>query len=287
MLEVIEETLIDSLKILPFLFVAYLLMEYIEHKTGDKTNKIIKNSGKVGPLLGSLLGAIPQCGISSAAANLYSARIITLGTLFAVFLSTSDEMVPVLVSENAPIQLIFKIIGIKVLIGIIFGFLIDICFKFLKNKKTNKVEEKSEELIGHMCDHDHCDCEHGILKSAIKHSLFTFLFILIVTFIINVLIFVIGEENVANFIGHIPVVGLLIAGLFGLIPNCAGSVIITELFLSNLLSFGAMMAGLLVGSGVGILMLYKSNKNLKENIIITVILYLIGITSGFILDLIF
>lgn len=288
MIEVIEEALIDSIKILPFLFITYLLMEYIEHKTSEKANKIIKGSGKVGPLFGSILGALPQCGISSAAANLYSARIITLGTLYAVFLSTSDEMLPVLISENAPIQLIFKILGLKVLIGIIFGFIIDFVLKLLKkNKKEKKTEESADEAIGHMCEHDHCDCEHGIVKSTIKHTLSTFFFILVITFIINVVIFLIGEENVKNFISNIPVVGLLVSGLFGLIPNCAGSVIITELFLANMLSFGSMMGGLLVGSGVGILMLYRSNKHLKENILITIVLYLIGIVSGFILDLIF
>ncbi len=289
MLEVIEETLIDSIKILPFLFITYLLMEYIEHKTSEKANKVIKGSGKIGPLIGSILGAVPQCGISSAAANLYSGRIITLGTLYAVFLSTSDEMLPVLISENAPIQLIFKILGLKVLIGIIFGFMVDFTLRLFKkkNKKEKKSEESADEVIGHMCEHDHCDCEHGIVKSTIKHTLSTFFFILIITFIINVVIFLIGEENVKNFIANIPVIGLLVSGLFGLIPNCAGSVIITELFLANMLSFGSMMGGLLVGSGVGILMLYKNNKHLKENIYITIALYLIGILSGFILDLIF
>jgi len=288
MLEVIEETLIDSIKILPFLFITYLLMEYIEHKTSEKANKVIKGSGKIGPLIGSILGALPQCGISSAAANLYSARIITLGTLYAVFLSTSDEMLPVLISENAPIQLIFKILGLKVLIGIIFGFIVDFSLRlFRKNKKEKNSEESADEVIGHMCEHDHCDCENGILKSTIKHTLSTFFFILVITFIINVVIFLIGEENVKNFIANIPVVGLLVSGLFGLIPNCAGSVIITELFLADMLSFGSMMGGLLVGSGVGILMLYKNNKHLKENILITIVLYLIGILSGFILDLIF
>lgn len=285
MIDVIKDTLFDAVKLLPFLFLAYLLMEYLEHKTGDKTKKIVQSSGKLGPLLGGILGIFPQCGFSAAAANLYAGRIITMGTLIAVFLSTSDEMLPILISEAAPIGLILKILAIKLVIGVIAGFLIDTIHS-ITVKKSKQQAKQTEEAIGHICEHDHCDCEHGIFKSALKHTINILVFIIIITFIINNLIYFIGEDNIANAIASVPFMGILVSSLFGLIPNCAGSVIITELYLANLISFGSMIAGLLVGSGIGILVLFKSNKHVKENIKITTILYLIGVICGIVLDLI-
>lgn len=288
MIEVIEDTLIDALKLVPFLFLTYLLMEYLEHKTGDKTKEVIKKSGKLGPLFGAILGIVPQCGFSAAAASLYSGRVITMGTLIAVFLSTSDEMLPILISEAAPISLIVQVLLIKLVIGAIAGFFIDaVRGLIIKRKKVSNKEEEAEEAIGHMCEHDHCDCEHGIIKSSIKHTLNILIFIIIITFILNTIVHFIGEENISNAIASVPFVGILVSALFGFIPNCAGSVIITELYLSNLISLGSMMAGLLVGSGIGILVLFKSNKHMKQNFTIAGLLYLIGIISGLIIDLIF
>lgn len=287
MIEVIEDTLIDALKLVPFLFLTYLLMEYLEHKTGDKTKEVIKKSGKLGPLFGAILGIVPQCGFSAAAASLYSGRVITMGTLIAVFLSTSDEMLPILISEAAPISLIVQVLLIKLVIGAIAGFIIDaVRGLIIKRKKVSNKEEEAEEAIGHMCEHDHCDCEHGIVKSSIKHTLNILIFIIIITFILNTIVHFIGEENISNAIASVPFVGILVSALFGFIPNCAGSVIITELYLSNLISLGSMMAGLLVGSGIGILVLFKSNKHMKQNFTIAGLLYLIGIISGLIIDLI-
>lgn len=285
MLDVIIDTLLDGVKLLPFLFLTYLLMEYLEHKTSNKTKQIVKKSGKLGPFFGGLIGIFPQCGFSAAASNLYSARIITLGTLMAVFLSTSDEMLPILISEAAPISLIIKILAIKLVIAIIAGFIIDFIIKLIYKKEVK--EEESQEIVEHMCEHDHCDCEHGIVKSSIKHTLNIFVFIMIITFLINTLMYLVGEENVSNFIASIPAFGIFLSALLGLIPNCAGSVIITELYLSNLISFSSMIAGLLVGSGIGILVLYRTNKHIKENIKITFILYAIGIISGLLINLIF
>lgn len=280
MIDVIKDTLFDSIKLLPFLFLAYLLMEYLEHKTGNKTKDIVKKSGKLGPLWGGIIGIFPQCGFSAAAANLYAGKIITMGTLIAVFLSTSDEMLPILISEAAPASLIFKILAIKLVVGIIAGFIIDLVIRATgKNKK-----EETEEVVGHMCEHEHCDCEHGIFKSALKHTINIFIFITIITFAINTLIHFIGEETIEKAIAGVPVLGILVSSIFGLIPNCAGSVIITELYLSNLISFGSMIAGLLVGSGIGILVLFKSNKNIKENLTITGLLMLVGIIVGLIID---
>lgn len=286
MVDIIKDTLIDGIKLIPFLFIAYLIMEYLEHKTGDKTKKIVQKSGKFGPLLGSALGIFPQCGFSAAAANLYAGRVITLGTLIAVFLSTSDEMLPILISEAAPIQLILKIIAIKLVIGAIAGFIIDGIYTIILRKRKKENKDTVEDVIGHMCKHEHCDCEHGIFKSALKHTISIFIFIIIITFIINTLIYFIGEETIANLVSSVPVIGILLVTLLGFIPNCAGSVIITELYLSNLISLGTMISGLLVGSGIGILVLFKSNKHLKENISIVAILYIVGIISGLLIDLI-
>lgn len=286
MIHILEHTLMEGIKLLPFLFITYLIMEYLEHKTGEKTKNIIKKSGKLGPLLGGFLGIFPQCGFSAAASNLYAGRIITVGTLIAIFLSTSDEMLPVLISENAPIGLIVKILLIKLIIAIIAGFTIDFVIRLI-NKKLKVKETQVEEEIGHMCEHEHCHCEEGsIIKSSIKHTLNIFGFILLITFVLNTVIYFIGEENISNLILNMPVVGPLISGIVGLIPNCAGSVILTQLYLSNVISLGSMIGGLLVGSGIGILVLFRVNKNLKENLKILGVLYAIGVISGILIDLI-
>lgn len=284
MLDVLMDTVIDGIKLLPFLFIAYLVMEYIEHKTSSKTKKIIQKSGKFGPLLGGILGVFPQCGFSAIAANLYAGRIITLGTLIAIFLSTSDEMLPILISEAAPLDVILKILAIKLIIGIIAGFVIDMVMNLINKTKNNKEDE--EEKIGEICEHEHCHCEKdGILKSSLKHTLNIFLYILIVTFILNTVIYIIGEDNLSNLILNKPILGPVIAGAIGLIPNCASSVILTQLYLANVISAATMISGLLVGAGVGILILFRVNKNVKENIKIVTLLYLIGVAAGIMLQL--
>lgn len=282
----LKHTLEHGVKLLPFLFVTYLIMEYIEHKTGDKTKNIIKKSGKFGPLFGGILGIFPQCGFSAAAASLYAGKVITLGTLIAIFLSTSDEMLPVLISQAAPIHIILQILGIKLAIGIVAGLVIDFIGQAIKRKKEEKNEE-IEEKISHMCKEEHCHCENqGILQSAIKHTLNIFVFIILITFVVNIVIEFIGEEKISNLILNMPVIGPIIAGFVGLIPNCAGSVILTQLYLEQVISFGSMIGGLLVGSGIGILILFRVNKNLKENLKILTLLYSIGVICGIIIDLI-
>lgn len=286
-LEVLLDTGIDALKLLPFLFITYLIMEYIEHKTGDKTKNIIKKSGKWGPVFGAILGIFPQCGFSAAAANLYAGKVITLGTLIAIFLSTSDEMLPILISEAAPIDVILKILATKLAIGIIAGVVIDFVGQAFKKKKKKQENEEAVEEIGHICEHEHCHCEkEGILKSSIKHTLNIFIFIIIISLVMNIAIYFIGEEKISNLILNMPVVGPLIAGIVGLIPNCASSVILTQLYLQNVISVGSMIGGLLVGSGIGILILFRVNENIKENMKITGMLYLIGVVSGIIIDFI-
>ena len=285
MLEIIEDTLIDSIKLLPFLFITYLIMEYIEHKMGEKSKNAIKKSGKFGPIIGSFLGIFPQCGFSVSATNLYAGRVITLGTLIAVYLSTSDEMLPIFISEAVSPVIIMKILAIKLVIGMIAGFIIDFVVHAM-NKKNKKGEEENIE-IENLCEHDHCHCENGsILKSALKHTINIFIFIIIITFVINILVYLIGEENISNLLLNRKILGPVIAGFIGLIPNCAASVIITNMYLENLISAGSMIAGLLTGAGVGLAVIFKTNKKLKENIKIVILLYGIGVISGMILELI-
>ena len=277
-LEILEHTIIDSIKLIPFLFLTYLLMEYIEHKTKEKTKETIKKSGRFGPLIGTLLGIVPQCGFSVSATNLYAARVITLGTLIAVYLSTSDEMLPIFLSEGVAIDVIIKILAIKFGIGMLAGFLIDFVLRM-----KNKGGQDTEKIID-LCEKEHCHCEHGIFKSALKHTVNIFLFIFIITLVINIVIHIIGEESIANFMLDKPILGPIISGLIGLIPNCAASVIITQMYLENIISVGTMIAGLLVGAGVGLAVLFRTNKGVKENIKITVLLYAIGVISGIVLE---
>ena len=275
MVDIILDTLIDGIKLLPFLFIVFFVLEYIEHKVSKKNKQIIEKSGKYGPFIGAILGMFPQCGFSVAATNLFSARVITFGTLIAIYLSTSDEMLPILLSNGLPITFILKIMLIKVIIGMIAGFIIDYLLK-------NKISLKS---IHDICEEEHCDCKHSLIKSTIKHTLNIFSFIIITSFILNTLIFLIGEDNLGKLLLKGNIFAPLLASLIGLIPNCASSILLSELYLSSTISFGSMMAGLLTGSGVALLVLFKTNKNVKENIFILGSIYFIGSIVGLIINL--
>lgn len=280
LLDILKETSLDTLKLLPFLFITYLIMEYIEHKTSKKVKDAIQKSGKFGPFLGSIVGIFPQCGFSVSATNLYAARVITLGTLISVYLTTSDEMLPILLTEATPLPTIFTILGIKLLIGIISGFVIDATISVVK--KNKKEQPKIEEL----CEHEHCHCEEGIITSSMKHTINIILFIFVITLIINGIITLIGEETIANLIKQNLILGPIIAGFIGLIPNCASSVILTELFIENVISISVLISGVSVNAGVGLLVLFKTNKNIKENLSIVGLLYFIGVLSGIVLQII-
>ena len=279
-LDILTETILDTIKLLPFLFITYLIMEYIEHKTSEKVKDTIKKSGKIGPLLGALVGIFPQCGFSVSATNLYSARVITLGTLLSVYLATSDEMLPILLTEAMPATTILTILGIKLIIGIIAGFLIDFVIRTIKKGKDE--EQKIEEL----CEHEHCHCDEGIIRSSIKHTLNILIYIFIISLAIHIIISLIGEEAISNFVSQNIVLGPIVAGLVGLIPNCASSVILTELFVKKVISMPILISGVAVNAGVGILVLFKTNKNVKENLKIVGLLYAIGVLSGIILQVI-
>ena len=278
-LDILKDTAIDSIKLLPFLFITYLIMEYIEHKTSNKVKSVIQKSGKFGPLLGGLVGIVPQCGFSVSATNLYSARVITLGALISVYLTTSDEMLPILISETMPISTILMILGIKLLIGVVSGFIIDFVIrKMHKEKEETKIEE--------ICENEHCHCEKNIALSALKHTLNIFLFIFFITLGINGIIEIIGQETLAHFISKNVVLGPIVAGIIGLIPNCASSVVLTELFVEKVISMPILISGLCVNAGVGLLVLFKTNTNKKENLKIVGLLYAIGVISGLILEII-
>ena len=277
MKEVILDTIIDSLKLIPFLLVAFLIIELLEHKLNNKTKHIITKSKKVGPIIGSLLGVIPQCGFSVMATNLYITRIITLGTLISIYLSTSDEMLIIMISEKVEISLILKILLIKIFFGIVYGLIID---KIINKKKKDK--ETNYEL----CDKEHCDCNHSILLSAIKHTLHITLFIFIITLIINTIFTLLGDNYLSKILLNNSILSPFITSLIGLIPNCAASVILTELYLNSTISLGALIGGLLTSSGSSLLVLIKNNKNQKENLSIILLLYALGVLSGIIIELI-
>lgn len=278
MIDIILDTLIDSLKLLPFLFVAFLIIELIEHKLNKQTKELVSKSGKVGPLIGSLLGLFPQCGFSVMATNLYVTRIITLGTLISIYLATSDEMLPIMLSQKIAFIEIVKLLGIKFICGIIWGFIIDL----LLNKKSKK-----ENINYEICNEDHCNChEEGVIKSTLIHTFKTLLFIMLVSFLLNILLHFIGEDSLSKLFLKNSIFGPFISSLIGLIPNCGSSIVITELYLNGAISLGSAMAGLLTGSGVALLVLFKENNDIKENIIILSLLYGLGVISGIIIELI-
>lgn len=275
MTELLLDTIIDCIKMLPILYLAYLLMEYIEQKAGEKLNKKVAKVGAAGPALGGLLGAIPQCGFSGAVAGFYAAGIVTLGTLIAVFLSTSDEMIPILLSSNINISVILKILLFKVLGGIIAGFIVDITLRaFHRSKKT------SSEYIHEFCEREHCDCKENIFLSALKHTAKVLVLIFIVSLALNLVFYFGGENFLRSIINNTHFIGEILLGLVGLIPNCSASVLISNLFVENVITAGQMITGLMTNAGVGLLVLFRLNKNIKENLIITLLLYVFGVLFG-------
>ena len=266
---------LDSLKILPFLFVTYLLMELIEHKAGDKVQIAIKRAGRAGPAIGGALGLVPQCGFSAMAAGFYAGRVVTPGTLLAVFLATSDEMLPVFIGEGVGATKILTVLGIKLVLAMAVGFVTDLLLR--GRIKDMHVEE--------LCEDEHCHCEKGIWRSTIHHTLFIFLFIWIINLALTALFELVGEEAIATAVNSVPVLGTVLAALVGLIPNCAVSVAIATLWTNGVISGGAMLAGLLTGAGAGILVLFRTNRHLKENLLLTAALLGCGILFGVLFDL--
>lgn len=281
-LDVLLDALLDTAKMLPFLFLAFLLMEFIEHKAGDKLAGFLKKIGRktgLGPAAGAVIGCVPQCGFSVAASNLYAGRVITAGTLIAVFLSTSDEAVPVLLAHPEMMGSIWKLIAVKIAVAVIAGTAADIIAKALKlPSESDGIEE--------ICHEADCGCgRHGIWYSSLKHTVKTAVFILIVNLLLGAAMSFAGSGSVGDFLGSMGIFQPFAAGLVGMIPNCAASVLITELYAEGAISFGTAAAGLCTGAGVGLAVLYRANKNIKENLVITAAVYLVGAVCGIILNL--
>lgn len=273
---VLEHSVADTLYIIPFLFVTYLAMEWLEHKTGGRAQAAIQRAGAAGPVVGAVVGAVPQCGFSAAAVTLWAGRVITLGTLFAVFLSTSDEMLPIFLAEQVPLDVIVKIIGAKIVIGMVMGFIVDAALRIAR-----RIDAPLH--IHELCEHDHCHChdgEGGILKSAVKHTLQVTVFIFVITIVLNAVLEVVGEDVLAEFLAANPALSVFGSALVGLVPNCAASVVIAQLYVEGVLGSGAMLAGLLVSAGVGLLVLVRTNRRPRENVAIIVGLYATGVVWG-------
>ena len=302
---VLEHSIEDTLYLIPFLFVTYLAMEWLEHKAGDKAEDAVRRAGAAGPVVGALVGIVPQCGFSAAAATLWAGRVITLGTLFAVFLSTSDEMLPIFLAEQVAPATILKIMGVKLMIGMVMGFVVDAVIRLARR-------DREKLRIHELCERDRCHCngdcetceqqpelaydfehdeEHrhhheggSILRSALKHTVQVTVFIFIITLVLDGALELVGEDALAAFLGSNPVLSVLGSALVGLIPNCAASVVIAQLYVEGALGAGAMMAGLLVSAGVGLLVLFRTNRGLRQNLIVLAGLWATGVFWGLIIS---
>lgn len=292
MTDVILDTILDGLRLVPFLFLTYLAMEAITHKAGEPARRRIRNAGKLGPLLGSLLGVIPH-GFSVAASGLYAGRIITLGTLMAIYLSTSEEMLPVLLSEQVAPGVIIKIICLKILIGVVSGYLVELVCKCLvsSGQRTDKspvgqyAGDGSDQDMDLCCIPEHAHGKGGIFRPALEHTVKIFIYIFAVSLVLNVVIALVGEDWIGTLFVDVPVIEEMIAALVGMIPNCVSSVVITELYLDGVLSTGAMMAGLLVNTGAGLLVILRQNQNRRATFGIMAALYGLGVFWGTVINM--
>ena len=322
LVDVLTESAIDTLKLIPFLFLTYLAMEALEHSASHHVRAAVEKSGKAGPVVGSILGALPQCGFSAMAATLYAGRVVTAGTLVAVILSTSDEMIPVFVAPHCSPTRLFGILALKVIVGIVAGLLVDVALRMLHRTGDGHAH------IHELCERAHCHCEdvedengsaeaeseaeseaqaatagehddvarrahehahghdhhsHGlwpIVRSALVHTVQVTVFIFLVTFVFGLLIEGVGEDAIGELLADHPVRATFIAALVGLIPNCGASVALTELFLDGTLAAGPMVAGLLVSGGVGLLVLWRTNADLRQNAAVTGVVYAVGVAVG-------
>lgn len=270
MLEVISDALFDSVKMLPILYLTYLLIEYYERNLNEEKRSKLVSWRKFGPLFGAMIGCLPQCGFSIMAASLYARGTITTGTLMAVFISTSDEALPVLLSNPQQIGPLLKVILIKVLIAIIVGYIIDLFY----HKSRSSI---SKDYI--TCDHED---NVSIWRSALSHTIHTFMFILIINFVLTFVITFVGEHHLANILLSGSYLQPFLAAAIGLIPNCASSILIAQLYIIDAIPFATLMAGLISSAGVGLLVLFKVNKNFKENVVLLIVLYFVATISGLI-----
>ena len=279
LLHTIEHAVGDCLKMLPFLFAAFLLIEALEHYSGEMTAKVMEKVGKAGPVVGAAAGCVPQCGFSVMAANLYAGGVISVGTLLAVFLSTSDEALLIILGNPGHIKEVAGLLAVKAIIAIAGGYVVDLFF-------ADRLSTRKES--GSLCDHCGCHEEKaGIWMPAWRHTIRLFVYLLVFTFLLDLCIEVFGIENLSEFLlGNTPFQPV-IAAVIGLLPNCAASVILTQLYLSGAISFGSVVAGLCTGAGAGLLVLFKINRNRRENLKITAALYLIAIVAGMVIQAVY
>ncbi|MCD8345253.1 MAG: arsenic efflux protein [Oscillospiraceae bacterium] len=278
-IDVFLDALVDTAKMLPFLFGAYLLIEFLEHKASDKLANSLRKMGPFGPIGGAVIGCVPQCGFSVAVTNLFSGRLVSLGTLMAVYIATSDEAIPILLSGGNASD-VGKLILAKLIIAILAGLLIDTILRFF-HRKGNEEEEPFSDLC------EGCGCEeHGVVYSALKHTVQIFMFLFITSLVLGFAMELLGEDRLGSILMTDSIFQPFLAALIGLIPNCAASVLLTNLYAAGSLSFGSVVAGLSTGAGLGIVVLFRTNKRLKENIAILLLLYLIGSLSGLIINLV-
>jgi len=283
----------DTLNLLPFLIVIYFIVSFIEYRYGDKMSSFLAKVGQWGPLVGALAGCVPQCGFSVVAAALYVKRFITPGTLIAVFLSTSDEAVPVLLAIPEKANIVWVLIVIKVGIAIFFGTIIDFALRFFAMAKVEN--EKTGETLCQAVAEDHCGCcSHGLagkrvsLKVLVLHPLWhtakIFAFLFLLTAALNWIVARIGEQHIAGLFLSGTVFQPMIAAVIGLIPNCFASVLLADLFAKGTISFGSLISGLCSAAGLGILVLAKENKSLKNTLLIIGLLLASSILSGILLQ---
>lgn len=311
--DVLADSVIDTLKLIPFLFVTYLAMEALEHFASNKVREAVERAGTAGPVVGALLGALPQCGFSAMAATLFSGRVVTAGTLVAVILSTSDEMIPVFVAHQEPASRLLSIIAIKVVLGIVAGLLLDMALRLLHRAGDGHAH------IHELCEREHCHCEEadeldddeghdgrgdhdeqhdhhdhahhhghghshhgvwGIVRSACVHTAQVTAFIFLISLLFGLIIEGLGVDSIRSMLAYHPVRATFIAALVGLIPNCGASVAIAELFLDGTLATGPMLAGLLSSGGVGLLVLWRTNADARQNVYVTLLVYGVAVLAG-------
>lgn len=311
LVDVLADSVIDTLKLIPFLLVTYLAMEALEHFASNKVKEAVEHAGAAGPVVGALLGALPQCGFSAMAATLFSGRVVTAGTLVAVILSTSDEMIPVFVAHQQPAGRMLSIIAIKVVLGIVAGLLLDLVLRLLHRagdghthihelcerehchcEEADELDEERHDLDHHGDHHDHHEHGHhhghghshhgawGIVRSACVHTAQVTAFIFLISLLFGLIIEGLGVDSIRSTLAYHPVRATFIAALVGLIPNCGASVAIAELFLDGTLATGPMLAGLLSSGGVGLLVLWRTNADARQNVYVTLLVYVVAVLAG-------
>lgn len=299
-LDVVIDALKDTAELIPFLFATYVVISLLDLFASDKTTAAIQRAGHAGPLIGGVLGVVPQCGFSAMGASLYADRIVSLGTFVAVILSTSDEMLPLLLAEHVEVGLLARVLVTKAVLGVILGFAIDLVLRAVLGRtslagvdESDAGEEQDEDAefdpSAYSCD---CGCGEPLTRGqtawwvVVNSAYRTFqvvVFIFVVSVLLNALIALVGEDTLASFLSGNAVVATLVSGLVGLVPNCAASVVLTQLYIDGVLGFAPMIAGTLVAGGAGYLVLFRMNGNMRENAAIVGIVYALGVCAGLVM----